>query len=362
MKSQSWSTAPWRLCQGLLVAVIACALASSPAWAQKPSKPPPEPDLPGIVYFVDAGWVCSMDSNGNNVVQYWPYRTDWGGTRNLADPIVPSFGTHGGSRWFIALDSNTGELVARAEAGTDYVVLLEPAQIEAGTMDQVLWLPGDSGISWLVWDSTGDLRMHTGIYTVPVTFDENGVPTLGEIQLALDLTPWAEGCEHSSYAYGGYDWAPDASAVVISMGQDGALPDLWIAPLGSAAEPLLPDDEWAMDPKWSPDGGKIAYRYFVMNSPTSKSYFIETINLESGVQTILAETSFNPSIGSKTSRYVRYPAWAPTGDHLVYQHLTVRLAGADLKVDAEIHRIAADGSSDKVIRKSGTPFAWRWCE
>lgn len=102
-------------------------------------------------------------------------------------------------------------------------------------------------------------------------------------------------------------WSPDSEAVAYQVRVEGGS-HLWVVPIdGGAPRPLVEaeGDSWPYG--WSPDG-----RFIVFAGRRDGRWDLYRVTVEDGAVERLTD------LGRRTG-YVRYPAWSPLGDQIVFE-------------------------------------------
>ena len=172
----------------------------------------------------------------------------------------------------------------------------------------VRWGVGDLEVSWVArrWNLAAGTVVEGGIYVADITFDGAGnveglvgqpvFPLVPELLVVGDdgiLEP----------DMGGHDWAPDASRIVYK----NTASQLVIADLVAGTATVLPTDNPATFPVWSPDGSRIAFQRNVFGGS------IVTVTVDGSVEKVIVKNR-----GGGNPTFVGTPQWSPTGSHTLY--------------------------------------------
>jgi len=151
---------------------------------------------------------------------------------------------------------------------------------------------------------------------------------------------------------GGHDWAPDASQIVYK----NTASQLVIADRDGTTS-LLPTEDPATFPVWSPDGSKIAFQRAVSGGS------IVTITVDGSLEKVIVRNR-----GGGNSTFVAGPQWAPTGNHILYSE-GPRFLDFDCVDRRDVFRATDQGKSKANLTTNldttffcGTPasaMAWR---
>jgi hypothetical protein len=270
--------------------------------------------------------------------QHWSMNPDGTGKTALAAGVSgePSTASHGGQRWFAQIREIPGEtypdgrtrneLFAVREDGNPDVTRQLTTQPGLQVLDSVRWKPGDAGISWVARRWSGGEVLEGGIYAAAVVFDADGNVSGLDAQpaapaVAASLSPDMQGLGPSlTPDVKGHDWSPDGSRVVHARRNSPY--ELRISGLSGSSLRLVAG---GTQPRWSPDGGRIAY-------------------WAGGVYTISPDGSGAKLVSEKpTKQNSYYPVWSPSGSHLAYSRHPWGSIEAMLEVD--IYRVTAAGRS-----------------
>ncbi len=221
----------------------------------------------------------------------------------------------------------------------------------------VRWGVGDLEVSWVArrWDLVAQTVVEGGIYVTDITFDGAGnvvglvgqpvSPLVSEILVVGDdgiLEP----------DIGGHDWAPDGSQIVYK----NTASQLVIADL-VAGTSLLPTENPATFPVWSPDGSRIAFQRAVFGGS------IVTITVDGSQEKVIVKSR---SGGNAT--FIGTPQWAPTGNHILYSE-GPRVLDFDCVDRRDVFRATDQGKSKANLTTDldttffcgtpASPMAWR---
>jgi len=344
---------------GSILTLAASAQAGKPV---KPPKPPPGPPVDtGVVYAQIEGDVYAISPDGSGQQYLFTPPTDVD-----AYCVVPSRLTHNGERWFVGWQGVDGwyldgvssrfRLIAMSESGNLVLlhddIMLQPSK---GSRSSLRWIPGDTAVSWLAMRWDGDTVVEWGIYTLDLEFTADGSIAAGS-PILLDWTSglfelWYE-APPSPYVEGyyllanDYDWSPDGSAIVYSAWSEAVGTQLYVADAAGDPVQLTSDaDTYPTDPRWSPDGTRIAFQF--------SGHQIDVIDLAGAERYTLITTA-----RSDETESVFRPGWSPGSTHVVYGHHTYL---GNWKRKDTLHVIAADGSGDTALTGAYTlvhPLGW----
>ena len=318
------------------------------------------------VYLEEAGYygnVYKLNPDGSGLTVLFPVGA---GEEYKAEPSRES---HGG-RWFLQVRdvySGQSELFAVHESGWPAVQLTDDAYLRGRALQR--WLPSDTAISWKArrWEDTDgdgvrdrvatlpDGRYDMGIYVLDIDFSAGWPVPVGQPRL-LD---WTASLPYRTYQYEEYGEQP----ICLLMGFDWFLnadPGEGFVAYEVEEELYVADaqtgDAWfvgteACDPRWSPNGGKIAFVDLATVATTGYSS-VGVINPDGTGRTTVAA-------GNGGVMQVR---WSPDGTHLAYALGRVRAHGSSSQW---VYRVALDGSGNtKLTGSYGLvwPLGWRTAE
>lgn len=334
----------------ILLIAMAMLAVTALAWAtHKPGHNPGgggDPSLPGVIYF-HADWVLhTMNPDGSNKT---PLTTQIGHANRWG---IPSHDLHGGRRWFLQLgiiddefypdDKPRLELFAASDDGLMVVQLTDDptlAPLDYTNVSPVAWAPGDTEVSWLAkrWNEETDTYVEQGIYVAQIGFD---LIIAGDI----GIIPNSVGILVPGDLIRGHDWAPDGKNIVYGVAGSGLSIEDLVEP--SESYPLTSDGR---NPRWSPDGQKIAF-------------------LSESLNTIDPDGSNRTTIVTLRKRVdgIRFPCWSPTGTHLIYQYMKWTRdtsGGPGQGASYSLYRVAADGKGKSDLTNDMKawvyPVGWR---
>jgi hypothetical protein len=337
----------------LTIAAAVLLFAAGPASAKKPPKPPPDPEPP-----LDGGLIYYSESVAPSVPDAYTMKPD-GSERTLldyapgSDPCEPSHAKHGGERWFLRTRNypkdppqyytdgvRRRELYAVSESGTE-VRLTDDSTLEPlrdfgfcarwATRGSIV----DGKVSYVArrWEQdpdTGEWSVaYQGIHVLEVDPDAltSHVPAAPSFLANLPSTPR-------------YDWSSDGQAVAFTdvLGDPGVL---YVAEDDDAFATWteIPTTSAAINPRWSPDGTRIAFQ---------SGRGIERIDVDGENEKLL--------VGTTKKKKVYYPLWSPNGTHLVFW-----VTG--LRGSPDVYRVTADGAGETNLTESNSascfPNGWR---
>jgi hypothetical protein len=305
-------------------ALAAAALGIVLAFAARDAragKPPAEQPPPGVVYFRSntpegSRDLYSMLGDGSDKTLVFQEFFD----DVFNSYTCPSQLPHGGARWFlkfIQIETETypdgaprTELFAVSDAGV-FVQLTEDPTLEPVRSGQwaadVQWAVGDTVVSWLArrWGIDGGgapTIAEMGIYYILLDAEVSAGPTLAAPEMVpIESYPshdglWPDDC--------GFGWSPDGASVAFA-GQDPEMSGLFAADVVTGAVTRLSSSP-AMNPRWSPDGTRIAFWWWTVG--------IETVFADGTGEATLVQNALTAT--SRTEH--RLPFWSPDGSHLVY--------------------------------------------
>ena len=306
-------------------ALALALLCGTSGLAKKPDKPGggnggggSDPPDTTTVYFYHANAVWTMKPDGSELTELPVSAVGFGDQ--------PSYGLHGGQRWFTSRVSDGQpafpngrwytQIFAVSEAGTPVLLLDEP-QIEV--LSPPVWLPDDQSLSFIgerwVFDLNSEPTevIEAGLYVFDVAYAGAGqisgsVP--GSLTLAIDLSTEllidAGGFAFESEV-AGHSWSPTLSA--FTFGVRNKAPDtpweeeIWVMDLVQPDNSyLLSNDSGAGWPEWSPDG-----RYIGFKTQAGVVFF----DFDRGRERLLGRT---PSTSWGVSH------WSPDGSQFVVSH------------------------------------------
>ncbi len=135
--------------------------------------------------------------------------------------------------------------------------IFQPGGILGRGPEDVKWSPDGSKVSFVQRDDSGD---HGALYYVDVTTGKPAVLVASEKLAALapptsNIKDERKKEAAQRYSIAAYQWSPDSKKLLFdSMGQ------LWLYNLDSGtAVQMTTSSEGTVDPKFSPDGGRISY-------------------------------------------------------------------------------------------------------
>jgi hypothetical protein len=331
----------------IVAALAVVTWLTGPAGAKKPVKPPPEPPPAldtGTVYYLKTGVPSRMDPDGENKQTILDY------VDGLCEPSVARHGPSS-ERWFLLPkkipgetypdDSRRYEIYAVSESGTT-VLLTDDESLQP--VPQYGLCPRwskrgsvvDGRISYVAYRWTlvdGDWVTSPGLYVLDVDPENLGSHQATAPQAVENLDIVLR-----------YDWSPDGSWIVFS-GES----KLWKASAvdGFASWTALTDG-WALNPRISADGNRIAFE---------TTAGIEVMDASGSNREVIVE---DPRDTKKETRKVSLPAWSPGGTHLIYMSLVISTGGSR----SDVYRCEDDGGGQTDLTSEAdsgycVPLAWR---
>jgi hypothetical protein len=328
---------------GTLAVAAGVALVARDARAGKPGGGVTES---GLVHFARQGAL-------------WTMRPDGTGKAPMPSGVTgePSRALHAGHRWFLEVLLAPGEVTPLGHPAYEvFAIRDDGALVRAMTTQPDLgvradrcmrWAPGDTAISFTGRRFQGGAFGAPDVYVASVVYDAAGdVAGLAAQPSAPAATIPGGGVSH--------DWSPDALRLVVGgMDSSGAGGALWIATPATGTATRLLTTQPAFQPRWSPDGARIAY---------------ELAN-ENGIRTVAADGSSDVSVVAPSrpgsTVFSGQPSWSPGGAYLIF------LRGGSILANErwDVFRIAANGTGATNLTgdldtraSSGTPTSpvgWR---
>jgi hypothetical protein len=334
--------------------ILACLSAliglagAGPAPAQKKGggTTPPSP-APGTVYFQSNG-PKSMNGDGSG--------------RATSIDGQPSYGLHGGSRWFLQArtvdDFSPERWFAANAAGASVQLTFDSAVRRTGY--PAVWAKDDSFFSFTALEETADEWIGR-LVVVPIDWS-GGTPTPGTPTAVYEIRRplWDEpipgvptsGIDEAELSF--HDWSPAGDAVAQTRwvwGEGWVIDVLTFSESGLTSRRLAKGD----NPAWSPDGGRVAYnrRGTVQ---TSGGYFdvFEVWTVRADGADPLRLTTFVASGKSATAQIS--PTWSPDGAFLAYTERVITSS----KWTANIRRIPSSGGPSVSLTSDGVSTYPRW--
>jgi len=264
----------------------------------------------------------TMDGDGNNQTSL-PPGVDGEPSREL----------HGGQRWFLNVVG--GQLTAIAADGTPASQpLMSDASIQV--CRSAAWGPADGFASCVALfpdpdpPDPGYPELMGGICFVQIDFS-SGRPVPGAVGYGVHLAPLATP-NGPSPAIGTHDWSAADGAIVYALSApDGGDGGIW------NAEPrqLSPEGN---DPRWSPDGSRIAFQAGGGDYATD----VYVMNADgSGITVILQGKG---GIRWETLQNYTSARWSPDPDGSYLACKWGRRASGGTTVESAVYRVNADGS------------------
>jgi hypothetical protein len=299
-----------RIVAALGMVALAAFLSVTSALAGKPGGgvPVPVPPAPGTIYFYQRqGPDMSMNGDGS-------------GKRTVPVTLVPSYQTHGGTRWTLQGDYVDGpldpsgnppyELFARDHRTGWWYQLTSDPDIHWYYWDLPAWGRDDSFVSFGGLQST-PAGVVGGLFVVPIDWS-TGVPVAGKPTLVLpvdvEVSPawWA----WSVPSLHGHNWSPTGSEVVYETREGGSVP-LSVASFsggGVSTRPLTTGEK----PEWSPDGSRVAF----------DRGEIWTIRRDGTGALRLTQSSATKA----DQRRQYHPSWSPDGDYVAFTDVVTKVS------------------------------------
>jgi hypothetical protein len=367
------------LCGGVVLWIAAGSEAG------KPSPPPSSTVDSGIIYYAGGSGICSMkpDGTGKTVLFSWSDLEALGFDRLEEHQFEPSWGTHGGERWFLVTlpvpdgsggsetwpDGSVREEVYALTADGESVRLTDGWLLDGDGVVTGWIAPHDMLHSWADDGSTTDgmvsfLGQEYGMvgddwavverteHLYVVTFDPEDLPGAS----ALDLVPERIGLPLpliTTYPGNlGYSWSPGGQALIFRTYEDPSTPateaGLWRGDFAggewTVGSTALHDS--GKHPRWSRtgDGSKdrVIFFYSDILSMTPDGTDLRTVIVK-------------PANTRKLTKRLSHPHWSPKATHIVYMlsALTTSATG-----DVDVYRAAADGSGQTNLTGDTSDNAW----
>jgi Tol biopolymer transport system component len=181
------------------------------------------------------------------------------------------------SQIIYTLGSHSGDIHIINADGSSEKCLLQ------GDYQDPVWSPGGNSI---VFNSGINSRTDSNLYQL--NLDDGQVKKLDIISRF------------------GHDWAPDGQRLVVSRGNDLFM---FIYDINTKEYESLTHGS---NPRWSPDGSKIAYQYAESINGPSNIYTIDVYSKE--IKKLTQAEGGDNAV---------YPAWAPKGDKIAYTYVEI---------------------------------------
>ena len=320
-------------------------------WAKKPPQPPPPS---GTIYFVyddgSGSTMWTMNADGSEKTEL--------GVDYCQDSGYKKFGRvsrlkHGDHYWFVRFCPVDGtypdgtpmyEMFAIRDDGTMGVQLTDDPTLTRDAYGRnPVYSIDDTDIAFPAkrWVEGEEVPVDFGIYSAPIEYDGDG----NIIGLSGDPARiWDTGYVQNSkgrYLVNllTFDWSPDETKIVLGKRDT----QLCIANLGTSSEDCLTNG-W--NPKWSPDGTKIAFSW---------EQDLRTINPDGTDEQIIVEDSSKGGLW----KYVHNNGeWSPDSKYLVYDWFVWHKTGAG-EGNYYVYIVEADGDHPRSLTNDLPAGNWK---